>query len=239
MMELQPFTVRREWTVDGIPVLSAVVSVPQPVPAADRIARRLHRYYQLQLRSYLRYCEKQLFPQAREACQAALANSAPLPLLQAELNYQITYQDPHFLSLYTQSHEAGAHQVLTLRRGDTWDLTSGYPVPLSDFFPGHSPWKRQLLALASEEIQRQEHAGTAQYHSTWRKALRRHFNPQNYYLTAEGLAFFFPMYALASAIEGIPTFLMPYSQDGFSATLSEQLKRLSSDASIEKGERPQ
>ena len=211
MMELQPFTTEREWTVDGIPVLSAAISVPQPFPAADRAARRFHRYYQLQCRSYLRYCEKQLFPQARQEYRAALANSAPLPLFRAELTYQITYQDSRFLSLYTQSHETGPQQALTLRRGDTWNLTSGYPVPISDFFPHHSPWKRQLLALAAEEIQRQERAGIARYHDTWRKSIRRCFNPQNYYLTPEGLAFFFPMYALAPAVEGIPTFLTPYS----------------------------
>ena len=31
-----------------------------------------------------------------------------------------------------------------LRRGDTWDLAAGYPVPLSAFFPLRSPWKRQI-----------------------------------------------------------------------------------------------
>ena len=212
MMELQPFTAEREWTVDGIPVLSAAVSVPQPVPSAGKTARRLHRYYQLQCRSYLRYCETHLLPQAEQEYRAALANSSPLPLFRAELSYQITYHDSHFLSLYTQSTETGPHQTLRLRRGDTWDLAGGYPVPLSDFFPSRSPWKRQLLELAAEEIQKQERTSIARYHENWKKALRRSFNPQNYYLTYDGLAFFFPMYAIAPAAEGIPTFLMRYSQ---------------------------
>ena len=47
-----------------------------------------------------------------------------------------------------------------------------------------------------------------------RRLLRRHFNPQNYYLTAEGLVFFFPMYAIAPSVEGIPTFLFPYDRKG-------------------------
>ena len=64
MMTIQPLAAEREWTEEGIPVLSATVSVPQPVPAADRTARRIRRYYQLQCRSYLRYCEKWLLPQA-------------------------------------------------------------------------------------------------------------------------------------------------------------------------------
>lgn len=213
MMQVQPFTAQREWTVEGIPVLSAAVSGPQPVPAADRLTRRIRRYYQTQCRAYLRYCEHCLLPQAEQEYRAALASSAPLPLFRAELTYQITYHDDRFLSLYTQSVETGGSQPLRTRRGDTWDLTAGYPVPLSTFFPDRSRWKRQLLELAAAEILRQERAGIAQYHPHWRKRLRRAFNPKNYYLTSEGMAFFFPMYALAPAAEGIPTFLLPYSGD--------------------------
>lgn len=222
MMELQPFKTEREWTADGIPVLSASVSMPQPVPLTGKSARRLHRYYQLQCRSYLRYCEKMLFPQAEREYRAALATSAPLPLFHAELSYQVTYQDSRFLSLYTQSCETAPQQKLTLRRGDTWDLIHGYPVPLSDFFPDRSGWKRQLLALVENEIQRQEQAGISRYHEGWRKALRRHFNTQNYYLTHEGLVLFFPMYALAPAVEGIPAFLFPYGKEPLSRPESPQ-----------------
>ena len=234
MMELQPFTTEREWTADGIPVLSATVSVPQPVPLSGKLARRLHRYYQLQCRSYLRYCEKILFPQAEQEYRAALAASAPLPFFRAELHYQITYQDPRFLSLYTQSCETAPHWKLTLRRGDTWDLTQGYPVPLSAFFPGRSGWKRQLLTLAEKEILQQEQAGISQYHEGWRRALRRHFNAQNYYLTHEGLVLFFPMYALAPAIEGIPAFLFPYGKESLPKPGSpqEQNRRPSADGHL-------
>lgn len=213
MMTIQPFAAEREWTVEGIPVLSAAVSVPQPVPAADKTARRIRRYYQLQCRSYLRYCEKWLLPQAETEYRAALAASAPLPKFQAELSYRVTYQDERFLSLYTQSREVTLPgQTLLTRRGDTWDLAAGYPVPLSSFFPPRSPWKRQLLEIAAEEIRRQERAGIARYHEKWFRELRRRFNAQNFYLTEEGLAFFFPMYALAPSAEGIPTFVVPYGR---------------------------
>lgn len=213
MMTIQPFAAEREWTVEGIPVLSATVSVPQPVPAADRTARRIRRYYQLQCRSYLRYCEKWLLPQAETEYRAALAASAPLPKFQASLSYRITYQDERFLSLYTQSREITVPgQTQLTRRGDTWDLAAGYPVPLSSFFPPRSSWKRQLLETAAEEIRRQEHAGIARYHEKWPRELRRRFNTQNFYLTEEGLAFFYPMYALAPSAEGIPTFVVPYGR---------------------------
>ena len=48
------FAAEREWTVEGIPVLTASVEVPQP-PGTDTVARRIRRYYQTQCRAYLRY----------------------------------------------------------------------------------------------------------------------------------------------------------------------------------------
>lgn len=213
-LRTEPFAAEREWTVEGIPVLTASVAVPRPVPAEDRVSRRIHRYYQLQCRAYLRYCEHWLFPQAESACRAALETSAPIPCLRAELGYQVTYNQGGLWSLYTQSREtAVSGPALLTRRGDTWDLSGGYPVELSAFFPPRSGWKKQLLALAAEEIGRQERAGVSRYREDWRRALRRRFNPQNYYLTAEGLAFFYPMYAIAPAAEGVPVFTLPYGTD--------------------------
>ena len=196
-LHAEAMTAEREWTVEEIPVLSASISLPEPVPAADKVSRRIRRYYQLQCRSFLRYCETYLLPAAAEEYRAALAASLPLPHLRAE------------------SRESGfSGRPTLLRHGDTWDLTSGYPVPLSAFFPRRSGWKRRLMEAAEAEIQRQETAGISRYHEGVRRLLRRHFNPQNFYLTAEGLSLFYPMYAIAPAMEGIPVFTLPYGQGG-------------------------
>ena len=208
-LHTEPFAAQREWTAEGIPVLEASVEVPQP-QGEDTVSRRIRRYYQTQCKAFLRYCEHWLLPQAEAEYRAALAASAPLPCFRAELGYRVTYNSGGLWSLYTQSREVTGHTLLT-RRGDTWDLAAGYPVPLSAFFPARSPWRRQLLALAAEDIQRQERAGIARYDPEWRKKLRR-FNSRNYYLTEEGLTYFFPMYAIAPAAEAIPAFTLPYGQ---------------------------
>lgn len=208
-LRTEPFAAEREWTVEGIPVLTAAVELPQPLDA-DAVSRRIRRYYQTQCKAFLRYCERWLFPQAEAEYRVALAASAPLPRFRAELGYRVTYNSGGLWSLYTQSREVTGHTLLT-RRGDTWDLAAGYPVPLSAFFPARSPWRRQLLALAAEDIQRQERAGIARYDPEWRKKLRR-FNSRNYYLTEDGLTYFFPMYAIAPAAEAIPVFTLPYGQ---------------------------
>ena len=85
-----------------------------------------------------------------------------------------------------------------------------YPVSMGEFFPRRCGWKRQLTALAAAEITRQESSGTAQYRENWRRLLRRRFNSRSYYLTDAGLTFFYPMYAIAPAMEGIPAFTVPF-----------------------------
>ena len=187
------FSAEREWTVEGLPVLTAQVSLPEPVGSENRTTRRIRRYYRAQCRAFLRYCDRWLFPMAARACREALADSRPLPQLQAELSFRVTYNEGGFWSLYTQIREPAADGHILLRRwGDTWDL----------------------LTLAAQEIQRQETAGYARYLDGWRRRLRQQFNPMRFYLTPEGIAFFYPMYAIAPAAEGIPVFTVPYEAVG-------------------------
>lgn len=213
-LETECFTAERQWEVEGIPVLTASVTLPQPVNMTDRTARRIRRYYRAQARAYLRYCDRFLAPAVAAAWRAALENSTPLPCFRAELTYCITYNEGGFWSLYTQSREPGADgRMLLHRRGDTWDLRTGYPVALHRFFPPHSSWKRQLLSLAETELRHREAADCAPYFRGWRRRLRRSFSPMRFYLTGEGLVFFYPMYALAPAEAGIPTFLCPWAAE--------------------------
>ena len=215
LTELRPFSTERVWTAEEIPILTAQVSVPEPVSSDTGTARRFKRYYHFQQRSWLRYCKLWLLPQAETEYRTALDASRPLPCFQAQLDYTVTYQDNTLLSLYTQSQEPrpSGRRFLT-RWGDTWDLATGYPLPLAAFFPPRSSWKKQLLTFAESEIKRQESLGIAQYHDDLRRRLRKAFNPTNYYLTAEGLVFFFPMLSIAPAAEGIPAFTVPYGQLG-------------------------
>ena len=211
-LHTEAFTTERTWDADGIPVLTASVSVPFPVQESDAVSRRIRRFYQLQSRAYLHYCEQWLLPCAKAEYAAALATSAPLRCFHTELTYCVTYNDGGFWSLYTQSREPlPSGQTLLTRRGDTWDLTTGYPVPVTFFFPRNSRWKRKLLTRTAQEIEQQQRSGAAIYHPFWRKELRRSFNPRNFYLTGDGLAFFYPMHTLSPGAD-LPIFLFPYHE---------------------------
>ena len=214
-LDTEAATLRREWAEEGVPVLTAELTLPEPVGPLSRAARRIGRYYQAQGRAYLRYCEHWLFPLAAEEFRQAAACGAPLPCWRASLGYRVTYNEAGWWSLYTQSRETDGRRTELLRRGDTWDLASGRLLPLTDFLGGRSLlWRRRLRLLAAEEIRRQEAAGVSRYCADWSARLRKSLSRDNFYLTPEGLCFFFQMYALAPAAEGVPVFLLPFGPDG-------------------------
>ena len=209
-LDTRPLPLEREWTVEGIPVLCLTGSLPQPVGKPSRALRRIQRYYQHQAKCYLRYCQRFLLPLAVEAHRAALAASAPLPLYTAQLRYEVTCNEGRVWSLYTESREVLGGDVTVLRRGDTWDLRAGYPLPLSACFPRRWPVRKTLLTLAAEAIR----SRNGPWREDWQLRLRRSFNRENYYLTPEGVCCFWQMYALAPAELGCPSFLLPYGEGG-------------------------
>lgn len=213
LLALEPLTAQREWTVDGVPVLTAEITLPKPAAGAGPASRRIGRYYQLYLRSYLRYCERWLFPQSAESYRLALETSAPLPQDAACLTYQVTCNGGGVLSLYSESRETCRGRTERRRHGDTWDLLTGYPIPLSACFPRKAPIRKHLLQRTEAEITRQEAAGTAQFYEDWRRRLRRGFNPENFYLSETGLFWFWQMYAIGPAAEGVPVFSVPYGEN--------------------------
>lgn len=213
-MDTELFTAEREWTVDGIPVLTARLSLPRPVDQKSRIGKRIDRFYQLQSRSYLRYCEKLLFPASQADYRQALALSSPLPLNTAELTCRVTCAQSGVLSVSTLMRECIGGRRNVMQRGDTWDLRSGYPLPLSAFFPKRYPIRKTLLKCAETEIRRRQEQGISLYHDAWQQELRRAFNRENFYLTPDGLRFFWQMGSIAPPMEGIPTFCLPFSEDG-------------------------
>ncbi|MBR3641420.1 MAG: DUF3298 domain-containing protein [Oscillibacter sp.] len=197
--------VERAWPSE-LPVLRAEVALPQPP-----WSRRVRRYYRAQSRAFLHYCEHALLPEAERDALDARAVSAPFSRRDAELTYRVTYEDDALWSVCTQSRERfpPAPPVLLLR-GDTWEKRTGLPLALGDLFPAGAPWKKLLLAFAEEELRRREAAGSAPFAEKPRQALRRRFNPTRFYLTPEGLVFFYPA---PDGSEGA-SFCVPYGEDG-------------------------
>jgi len=200
----------KSWDTEGITVLRASVTLPQ---FEGRRARRLNRYYRRFALSFLKYCETELFPRAAALCREKMAVSAPWSVSTATLSYAVTLENEDILSLYADAVEENLPPRLTIRRADTWELSSALPLPLSALFAPKFPYRRYLRRFLRAQACERAEAGAA-LHEDYRHALRTCFSERNFYLTDEGLRLFYPMYSLASAREGIVEFFLPYGEEG-------------------------
>lgn len=207
----------REWTAEEIPVLQAEISIPQCEGRhLERIPRRLNRYYRQCANAFLRYCNRFLYPQALADFTAARQSGAPLPCAGAALRCTVTCNQGGVFSSYMDCTEwEHTARALTLRRADTWDLHTGYPISARECFAKGAPLRRLCLHAARQECERKSRAGLAQYATHLSARLRRHLNLRNFYLTGEGFHFFYQPYAIAPAAEGCPTFSMPFSDEKY------------------------
>ncbi|MBQ0038282.1 MAG: DUF3298 domain-containing protein [Clostridiales bacterium] len=209
-VQLKPYINDQQFSVDELPLLTVRATLPF---WEGKGGRRFNRYYRTYSSAFVQYCRAELFPQAQELYRQALQNASALPQWEAALDTQITCQTPTLISLYTTGTESSGARRCLLRRGDTWDLRSGFPTTLRDFFPRRSGVRRRLLEFAAGQIQQEEQQQISRYHPDWPTRLNRAFNPHSFYLTERGLCFFYQMYAIAPAAEGIPTFCLPYDME--------------------------
>lgn len=209
-LQIKPYLDGHTYTDGDVPLLT--VSSQLPYWEGDH-GNRFNRYYRAYERAFRRYCETSLFPLAQASYREALESGGMLMQWRATLQTTVTYEGGGLLSLYTDSVESTASQRIVLRRGDTWDMTSGTPLRLTDFFPPHTPVRKRILSAVRETVEREERLGLYRYLPDWRARMRRSFNPQNFYISDEGLYFFYQSFAIAPLSEGISTFFLPYDEE--------------------------
>ena len=208
-----PLHLEKTWESGGVPVLTAEVTLPR-CGGKSRRARRFDRYYRQYARAYLKYCEAELLPRAAETMRTALERSAPWSCARAALAYRVTLVRGDILSLYTEGREEHLPPRLTLRRAETWDRRTGFLLPLTAFFPPKTAGKKCLVRAARETAREQMETGTAAYYPNYGALLRRAFSSRSFYLADDGLHWFYPMYSVAPAAEGIVDFSLPYGEAG-------------------------
>ena len=99
------------------------------------------------------------------------------------------------------------------RHGDTWELSTGAPLPIKNFLPAGAKPRRDLPREAMRQAQSQLAAGTSLYVQHYETALKRHWSPSRFYIQDRQLVFFYPLYSVAPYVEGIPTFRVPLQTD--------------------------
>ena len=200
----------KEWCSEGVPVLKATFSVPQ-CQGLSHAQRRLNRFYLQYNRSFSFYCTHTLYP---EALALRRADASDL-CAEAALDTHLTYQCGDCLSTYTDCTEwCKTPQALTLRHSENW--RGGVPLSLRECFPPSDSLRairRRCVEAAMEQCSQQRSTDLYRFRPKLLTHLRRCFNPRSFYLTEEGLCFFYQPFAIAEGGVVCPTFFLPFSQE--------------------------
>jgi len=167
-----------------------------------RAQRRLERCYAALEETCLRYAARTLYPKAARAAESGIL-SAPWKL---SLDYAVTLADAERLSLYWEvtEHSDGTRPLIH-RQGDTWRLADGRPIPPNSLFPRQKHIRRSLCSAVEEQLRHRLKDGYTLLFPDWEQRLKRCFSPERFYLTDQGIVFFFPLATVAPFIEGILT----------------------------------
>ncbi|MGI6745558.1 MAG: hypothetical protein BWY46_01619 [Firmicutes bacterium ADurb.Bin300] len=198
---------KRDFYYDDILMISFSSSYPQLRYRRKETEKRVNSWYLFNVRRFLRYTESVLFRMAVEQYKEAIKNDFPFRTFSAVLNYTITYNSDKLLSLYGDRYEytGGAHGS-TKRISDTWNLTKGRLLPLSSFFPLRPNYQEYIINQIIEQANADMQENPYIYFDNYQELIKENFNPQNYYLTGEGIVIYFQQYEIAPYATGIPEF---------------------------------
>lgn len=142
--------------------------------------------------------------------QEARAGSRPFLPWEAELVYHVTLECDGLSSLYVDVTERqNGTRPLTVRTAETWELRSGTPKTLSEFFPPRLFWKKPIIEALQRQALDRLQGGESLLFEDVETRVASYFSAKRFYLTEEGLSLFYPMWSLGSPAEGIPVFLLP------------------------------
>ena len=204
--------IERSFTYDNTQVLKLKIDYPRVIlPQNSYAQRNINRQIRSQVSDFFNYASGDLYKQAVENYKFTKENDFPFHGFDAILQYEITYNEHFYLSLYRDGYEytGGAHGN-TLRASDTWSLNDGQNVPLSDFFAAGEDYRAFLI----EEITRQATRNLAEnpgiYFENYRELIAKNFDEEQYYLTKDGIAIYYQQYEIAPYSTGIVVFTVPY-----------------------------
>lgn len=193
-------------------VLMVNVNIEYPsLTGTDSGTYKFNMYYRNKAQKTYNYARSKLYGQAVKQYQYNKSQNYPFNPYELLQTFEPTYCKKPIISLYYDLYEftGGAHGN-TVRQANTWDIRSGSQLSMSDLFEKDYDYKAVILQTIENEARRRQITGRVSYFDELSENLIKFFDEQNYYLTEEGLAVFYPLYTIAPYVAGIQVFIVPY-----------------------------
>ena len=172
----------------------------------------VNRYCRTQALAFQCYCEESLFRMACARYREDAAAGNPAVRFEAVLSCRVTWNADCTLSLFFDRYEyTGGERGDTERFSQTWNLCTACRVRLGDLFPRGFLYETYAKNTVEDRIAEKLSGGFGAYFTDYIQRVEESFRAENFYLTPRGVALYFQQYELAPYSEGLPVFLIPYS----------------------------
>lgn len=201
---IKRFLLHEDYYFEGIKVVSYHIVYPQFI-GQNPIFHKLNKQYYWNALKKKEYCSNVLYP---DAVQAFLQGSKAFPY-EMIVTITITLQIEQIASFYQQEYlYTGGANGNTTRMSQTVNTLTGEILKLCDFFQNTENCETCIKNNIIKQIKTSH--DLSNYFDNYQSLVEETFNPQNFYLTSEGVVVFFALYDIAPHSTGIPTFLIPY-----------------------------
>jgi hypothetical protein len=199
---------------DGTLLLEAKITVPQlENPENMEGIAAINRYYEEFAKEFMAYAVGKGRLGAQEERDSAREAGFDFHTHRYESAAEIYYNGNNLLSVLRTDFEftGGAHPM-HYRSAATFDITTGEKLGLADILGGSTEEAlERVFDLVQAQIEEREGSSGFYYNESYREDLRAYYGEEDFYLTGDGLAFYYQLYALAPYAAGFPEFKMPYA----------------------------
>ncbi len=205
MNEIKENIIENELKYDNTTILTYKIKYPQIISSRYKLGKDIfNRYNERIVQDLKQYIEGELYLQAKEVYEYNKKHGYPVMVFEVILETKITYNQDKILSLYQDQYTftGGAHGS-TVRTSQNWNLAVARHIGLymlysNPYFLLHILRKINLQIANEKE----------NYFDNYCELVLETFNPNQYYITKEGIKIFFEQYDIAPYSTGIPVFLV-------------------------------
>lgn len=195
------------------PVLEIKISYPQILgPLSKKSEFRFNDYYRNHARQLNRKARTEFYRIASEEFRIAKEEEFDFNLHSFLRTFSSPRVDHRYTSIVLDEYQfSGCAHGMTVRKGNTWDLTAGKQVPLSYFFRKESSYKKILMENICREMELQQKKQEILFFENPLKKAKQYFHEEHYYLTHDAIVIFYPLYTIAPYHAGILSYQVPFS----------------------------
>ncbi len=127
-----------------------------------------------------------------------------------QLKGEETWQDDKLLCIRMEAEEVrGDGRKCIHRWGDLWVPKSGTPYPMRELFGEERNWKKAVLTEIIRQGEQRRACGDCFLDQNWTERAAKLLPAISPWRTEDGVVYCFPQAAVAPAVEGTPTFVVP------------------------------